>query len=91
MGVSVGGGASAGDVGSTLTSCGMGASVDVEDVEVELEEVFVDGSSNLFVDDDEDDDGGGAPSSGRGLRLTSDSRPRAHWHAIVWTTTCDVA
>ena len=91
MGVSVGGGASAGDVGWTLTSRGVGASVVVEDEVLELEGVFVDGASTFRVDVDKDDDVGGASNSGRGLTLTSDSRPRVHWHYIVWTTTCDVA
>ena len=91
MGVSVGGGASAGDVGWTLTSRGVGASFVVEDVDLELEDVFVDGASTFRVDVDEDDDGGGASKSGRGLMLTSDSRPSVHWHDIVWMTTCDVA
>ena len=56
--MSVGGGASAGDVGWTLTSRGVGASFAVEDVDLELEGVFVDGASTFRVDVDEDDDGG---------------------------------
>ena len=91
IGVSVGGGASAGDVGWSLTSRGLGASDDVEDLTLESAEVFVDGPLDPFFDADEDDDVGGASSSGRGLMLASVSRPSEHWHCIDWMTTWEVA
>ena len=93
MGVSVGGGASAGDVGWTLTSRGVGASVVVvvvvveEDFFAEPDGVFLDGASDPLFEVDEDDDGCGASRSGRGLMLARDSRPTEHWQLIVWTTT----
>ena len=77
MAVSVGGGASAGDVGWTLTSRGVGGSVVVEDL-LESAEVFVDDPLDLFFDVDEDDDAAGASSSGRGRMLARVSRPSEH-------------
>ena len=78
MAVSVGGGASAGDVGWTLTSRGVGGSDVVEDLMLESVEVFVDDPLDPFFEVDEDDDAGGASSSGRGLMLARVSRPSEH-------------
>ena len=95
--MSVGGGASAGDVGWALTSRGVGASVVVaevvveEDLFAEPDGVFFDAAFDPLFEFDEVDDGCEASRSGRGLMLARVSRPTEHWQLIVWTTTWVVA